>query len=98
MKMLRSWWFCGVLCACFVLFKHSMKLRETAIEQENLQLFGIITSGRHLWRGHSPFIRALLIKVMTFCKNVDIHNANGLHIWVTNFISSKQQIAWGHIL
>ena len=25
------------LCACFVLFKRSMKLRETAIEQESLQ-------------------------------------------------------------
>ena len=27
----------GVFCACFVLFECSMKLRETAIEQESLQ-------------------------------------------------------------
>ena len=32
----RSWWF-GVFCACFVLFERSVKLRETAIEQESLQ-------------------------------------------------------------
>ena len=32
-----SWWFCGVFSACFVLFEHSMKLRQTAIEKESLQ-------------------------------------------------------------
>ena len=32
-----SWWFRGVFCACFVQFKRSMKLRETAIELESLQ-------------------------------------------------------------
>ena len=31
------WWFCGVFCACFALFERSVKLRETAIEQESLQ-------------------------------------------------------------
>ena len=32
-----SWWFRGVFCTCFVLFERSVKLRETAIEQESLQ-------------------------------------------------------------
>ena len=32
-----SWWFRGVFCARFVLFEHSVKLREAAIEQESLQ-------------------------------------------------------------
>ena len=32
-----SWWFRGVFCACFVLFERSVKLIETAIEQESLQ-------------------------------------------------------------
>ena len=31
------WWFRGVFCVCFVLFEGSMKLRETAIEQESLK-------------------------------------------------------------
>ena len=35
---LRSWWFRGVFCACFVLLERFVKLRETAIEQESLQV------------------------------------------------------------
>ena len=42
-------------CVCFGLFECSVKLKETAIEQEGyLHLFKIITSGRHLWPGHPP--------------------------------------------
>ena len=33
----RPRWFRGVSCVCFVLFECSMRLRETAIEQESLQ-------------------------------------------------------------
>ena len=32
-----SWWFRGVFCSSLVLFEHSMKPRETAVEQESLQ-------------------------------------------------------------
>ena len=44
-----SWWFRGVFCAYFVLFERSMKLRETAIEQESLQAtYSYLKSGHHL--------------------------------------------------
>ena len=56
-----SWWFRGVLGACFVPFERSMKLRETAIEQESLQLFKIITFVSHFWHGHPPFIREVVV-------------------------------------
>ena len=32
------WWFCGDFFGCFVLFERPVKLRETAIEQESLQV------------------------------------------------------------
>ena len=41
-----------------MLFERPVKLRETAIEQVSLQ----ITSGRHLWPGHPPFIREVLVE------------------------------------
>ena len=48
----RSWWSVVFFCACFVQFERSMKLRETAIEQESLQAAYSLFYGRHLWLGH----------------------------------------------